>query len=257
MNDLVTSEVPKEPTGSGLVQMIERLAVNPDVDVNKLEKLLDIQIAILAKQAQQEFYAAKTLVQKEMPAIPKDAKNEQTGSWYSRLETVIRYSTPVITKHGFSLSFSEGETTKPNHIRVVCKVSHSAGHCEEEFIDIPLDDKGAKGTVNKTATHAVVSSFSYGQRRLQCAIFNLPTGDDNDGNNDPALELVSEGQIAEIEKLLKDTKSDRKQFESWVQKNLKAQNIESLNQNGYEAAIRTLKNKKDRQSKPSAKKEEA
>jgi hypothetical protein len=47
---------------------------------------------------------------------------------------------------------------------------------------MPADGKGAKGGDVMTRTHAAGSAFSYGQRYLLKLIFNIATGEDDDGN---------------------------------------------------------------------------
>jgi len=162
--------------------MIERLASRPDIDVTKIQQLIDMQERIIDKQAKQSFNSSMVRTQRAMETIPRDKKNDQTNSWYSSHETIVRYATPIYTNNGFSLTFYEGETTKEQHTRIMCDILHEEGHSEIRHVDLSLDDKGIKGNVNKTKIHAEGSTFSYGRRYLTCLIFNIPTGDDDDGN---------------------------------------------------------------------------
>ncbi len=162
--------------------MIERLASRPDIDVTKIEKLIDMNERIIDKQAEQAFNASMVIAQKNMKAIPKDKFNTQTNSPYSSHETILKYGAPIYTAEGFSLTFYEGDSPKENKIRTMCDVLHEQGHTKTRHIDLSLDKAGIKGSVNKTPIHAEGSTFSYGRRYLTCMIFNIPTGDDNDGN---------------------------------------------------------------------------
>ena len=72
-------------------------------------------------------------------------------------------------------------------MRVLCYVSHSAGHTRTYQCDMPADGKGAKGNDVMTKTHAAGSAASYGMRYLLKMIFNIAIGeDDTDGNPPPA-----------------------------------------------------------------------
>ena len=179
---------------SNLIPIIEK-AVSSGVDPDNLQKMLDMQLTILATEAKQAYAASMTKCQAELPLIVKNAENKQTNSNYAKHELICKEIKPVYTKHGFSLSFGEAESTKEKHIRTVCKITHELGHSEEDYIDLPLDDSGLKGTVNKTGVHATGSTFSYARRYLTLMVFDLATYDDNDAamanviSNELALKL--------------------------------------------------------------------
>ena len=65
-----------------MIQVIERIALNPAVDVDKMEKVMALQERMIDRQAEAEFNKAMTQVQANMPVIPKDAYNEHTKSYY-------------------------------------------------------------------------------------------------------------------------------------------------------------------------------
>lgn len=190
------------PPQVSLLALTERLATNKDVDVDKLEKILNMQERIIDKEAEQLFNQAMARVQAEMPVIEKKAKNDQTHSFYATLGDVISTITPVFTKHGFSVSFNTKQSQLGDgFIKVIAYVSHSAGHTREYQHDLPIDDKGIKGNVNKIELHGRASAISYGQRYLLCLIFNLATGTDIDGNKP---EAVSQGITEETLKKIID-----------------------------------------------------
>lgn len=176
MNAVVREEIP-DNSPAGLLA----IAVQRGTDADQLGKLLDLQERWEAGQARKAYAAAMKAVQGEAPKIAKEATNTQTKSQYALLETINAGLVPVYTRHGFSLSFSQGQTEAEGHIRIVCDVSHEAGHSEVKHVDLPLDMTGIAGTVNKTAIHATGSTYSYGRRYLTCMIFNVSTGDDDDG----------------------------------------------------------------------------
>ncbi len=191
------------------VQMVEKLATNTDIDADKLEKLVDVQLKVMAENARSQFNAALSQVQANLPAVARDAANDQTRSKYARHETIAAAIKPVYTQHGFSTSFSQADGPE-GFIRIAGTLRHIGGHDEQYFIDLPLDDKGIKGSVNKTALHATGSTFTYGRRYLTCMMFDVAVGDDNDGNAPPPPSLTEEEQAdlyAKAEELFGDKAS--------------------------------------------------
>lgn len=164
-------------TPAGLLHM----AVQKGTDADQLAKLMDLYDRWNADQARRAYAEAMRAVQNEAPTIERKATNSQTNSQYAKLEAINAGLVPVYTLHGFSLSFSEGKSEKPGHVRIDCDVSHNAGHTEHKWLELPLDDAGIKGVTNKTPIHATGSTYSYGRRYLTCLIFNVSTGDDDDG----------------------------------------------------------------------------
>ena len=166
---------------SSLLAVIARAAADPNVQVEKMERILALQERVLAKQAEAEFAAAMERAQAEVPLIKNDSVNTQTNSRYAKLKTMNKLVVPVYTRHGFSLSFGTTDCPVPNYIRITCKVRHRAGHSADYQADVPLDVTGPKGNQNKTLTHGFGSSLSYGRRYLTMLIFNVATTDDDDG----------------------------------------------------------------------------
>lgn len=182
---------------ASLLEVISRAASDPSVDIEKMERLMAMHERITARQAEAAFSAAMSAAQAEMKRVSADATNPQTRSDYAsygKLDSVLR---PIYTRHGFSLTFSDGETAKPEHVRVVCLVRHTAGHKETHWKDMPADGKGAKGGDVMTKTHAAGAAQQYGMRYLLKGIFNVAIGEnDNDGNG--AEEAITEQQAADL-----------------------------------------------------------
>ena len=191
-NDLEDS-----PQADNFLAVVERLSMRPDIPVEKIKQIMDMQEHILDRNAEQAFNSSMVRVQNKLKTIPRDKKNEQTQSMYSRLETIVKLASPIYTEEGFSLTFYEGETSKENHIRVMVDVMHEQGHTKSRYADFAVDTTGIKGSVNKTLIHGEGSTFSYGRRYLTCMVFNIPTGDDNDGQG-VGVEYITEEQLREL-----------------------------------------------------------
>lgn len=238
MSAEVKEVVPVQPA-TGMAGMMERLALNPDLPVDKLEKLLDMQIKIMAIEAEKEFAAAMARVQSKLPKVARDRKNDQTNSMYSTLEAIAAAIKPIYTAEGFSTTFSEGKSDKPDHVRVLGELMHSAGHKKSHYYaDVAIDKTGIKGNDNKTLTHAEGSSFTYGRRYLTCLMFDVATGVDNDGN--PPYERITEAQAADLAALIEEVKADKAKFLKWCQ----VEKIEEIPAKWYVACCNQLRGKK-------------
>lgn len=173
-------------------------AVQKGMDADALTKLVDLQERIAKNEAEQSYNSAMKKAQGAMPKIIKTKTNKQTNSMYADLGAINEQITPIYTKHGFSLSFTEGVAKRDNDIRIICYCSHEKGHTREFFTDLPIDNVGMQGTVNKTMVHGIASTFSYGQRYLIKMIFNLSIDEEDDdaqasGKTEYEAKLRKEG----------------------------------------------------------------
>lgn len=205
MTALTKAEASTEVTdyAGGLVAVIERAARDPNVDIDKLERLIAVHERIHTRNSEAEFNTAMADAQAEMRPVSADASNPQTRSRYASYAKLDRAIRPIYTKHGFSLSFDEGECDKPDWVRVLCYVSHNSGFSRTYKRDMPADGKGARGGDVMTKTHAVGAAGSYGARYLLKGIFNIAVGeDDRDGNGLDQYEMISADQCAELRRLI-------------------------------------------------------
>lgn len=239
MNALVQQTLPGMPEPANILDIVSRAASDPNIDVAKTEKLLEMYERIAARNAEVSFNTAMKSAQEEMPKILRNKENQQTNSRYADLERVNAVIVPVYTKHGFSLSFGTADCPMAGHYRVTCLVSHVAGHSRAYQADIPADMTGLKGNANKTATHGFGSTMSYGRRYLTLLVFNITlTNEDHDGNQ--PQDTVTEEQIANIEALLTETASDKAKFLRY----LKVESIADIPAKNYSAVVKIIEAKR-------------
>lgn len=200
---------------AGLMEVIARAARDPSVDIDKMERLIAMQERVQARDAELAFNQALNAAQSEMRPIAANASNPQTKSRYATYDKLDRVLRPIYTEHGFSLSFDEGESPKPDHVRVLCYVSHKAGHTRTYHRDMPADGKGAKGGDVMTKTHAAGAAGSYGARYLLKGIFNVAVGEDDDDGNIGASygpKVIDDAQWSELVTLIDKSGADTKLF---------------------------------------------
>lgn len=166
-NDIVKTE------SQALMGVIERVASDPNSDIAKLEKMLDMQERVLDRNAAQSFTADMAVMQGEMPRVFKLAKGHNIT--YARLEDINDTVRPVLQKFGFAITFNI-EQPDIKGVRVTAILSHREGHTQTSSLLLPCDTSGSKNAVQ-----AVGSTVSYGKRYTMCALLNISTGDDTNG----------------------------------------------------------------------------
>jgi len=223
-----------------VLSIIDAAAKNPDVDVVKLEKMLDMQERILNRQAETDFNAAMSAAQSEMGRVSADAVNPQTRSKYASYAALDKALRPIYTRHGFAISFDTDDSPQSDCLRVVAYVSHRGGHTRTYHVDVPADGKGIKGNAMMTRTHAAGSAMSYGMRYLLKLIFNVAVGEDDDDGNSAAIPRVSEEQAANIRALIEEVGANEQAFLKYM----KADSIERIQAAAYEMAIKALERKR-------------
>lgn len=159
---------------AAIIQVIERAAMNPNVDIDKMERLLQMQERVIERNAKAAFNAAFARMQPDLPAIEKNGKSNNGA--YGLWEDIQGGIQPVLAKHGFALSFKT--KVEQDAITVTAILHHEEGHDDSTDLKLPTDKSGSKNAVQ-----AVGSSVSYGKRYAACALLNIRVGgEDDDGS---------------------------------------------------------------------------
>lgn len=220
MNEIVRvdKQAAAEGGGSaGMLAIISRAASDPNVDMDKLERLMAMKERMDAQVAESAFNSALSDAQGAMRPISADATNPQTRSKYATYAQLDKALRPIYTSNGLSLSFDTDDSPKSDHVRVLCYVAHSGGFKRTYKADMPIDGKGAKGNDVMTKTHAFGAGTSYGMRYLLKMIFNVAIGeDDNDGNGYAAVQYVSAEQLRTLQDLVDVYVRNVPKFLEWI-----------------------------------------
>ena len=169
--------------GDNVTLMFERLAKDPAVDVEKLERLIAMQERILTHQAKASFNRAFATMQGEIPAIVE--KGRTNNGTYARLEDIVEQVRPILQKHGFTLSHRT-EWPDQKTVRVVGILTHQDGHERtSEFLS------GADASGNKNAIQGYGSAVSYGRRYTTKDLLNIVTRDEDDDGQSAGRKPVA------------------------------------------------------------------
>lgn len=232
-----TEPVRSEPVVSqsaGLIAVIERAATNPEVDIDKMERLLQMHERIVERDAKAAYASALAIMSPDLPAIVERGgikdRNGNVQSTYALWEDVNDAIKPVLAAHGFAISFRTGRDD--GQITVTGVLSHRDGHSEETTIVLPHDSSGSKNAVQ-----AVGSSTSYGKRYTAGLLLNLTSrGEDDDGQAGGSGGVITDDQADEIRKLIDTTGSKVGPFLQYIG----APSVADIPAAKYEAAVAAL-----------------
>jgi len=158
---------------SAVLAVIARAASDPTVDMDKLERLLDMQERIMNKQAETEFNSSLAAMQADIPSVAERGTGHNIK--YATLEDIVDVVRPIMNQYGFAVSFSVEQSDKT--ITIIGELVHKCGHSKQTKMILPHETSGSKNAVQ-----AIGSSVSYGKRYVLCAMLNIATrGEDDNG----------------------------------------------------------------------------
>lgn len=167
--------------GGSLLEVISKAARDPAVDIDKMERLLQMQERAEARYAEVAFADAFAEMQPKLPVITMNGQIVHKGqviSEFSDWPNINKVILPILHEYGFGLSFKPAKAEKPGHVAVTAILRHRLGHQDDATVELPADGSGAKN-----APQAVGSSLTYGKRYAGVLILNLTIeGEDDDGS---------------------------------------------------------------------------
>lgn len=177
MNELQKTENNQQT----FLTLIEKVVLDPNVDVEKMGKILDMQERILNKQAELEFNQAMAKAMAEIPSFEKSKKVKsfkkgETGNQftYASFESINKLVKPIIAKHKLFMTFMT-DFQSDNHVMITAKITHESGYSQETSMRFPFDPSGSKNQIQATG-----SAISYGKRYTMNALLNITTHDEDD-----------------------------------------------------------------------------
>jgi len=256
-----TSEapLPAPATATRMLAVIEKASTDPRCNIEKMRALLDMQMELVREERRLAYNRAMWEAQGEMEPIVRRSKNESTNSTFAKLEHIDKIVRPIYRKHGFGLSF-DSHKEPDGSITMFVDVMHNEGHQKRHELNAPVDDKGPKGTKNKTEPQGVASTTSILQRKLTVMVFNLTfINEDDDGQGGkkeikpdrfageqptPPQPLPLEEACARLEKKLRD-EPDRSKRGEVLMKHIKVVGaLEDAGQNEKAEELRKLAEEK-------------
>lgn len=153
-----------------------RYALDNGADIDKLEKLMAMQIQWEEREAKKAYVVAMADFKKNPPEIVKTKLVEFSGTSYKHatLGDVAKAVIEALARHGFSHRW---DVTQPGDGRIIvkCVITHEMGHSETNNMESGADNSGKKNSIQ-----AVASAITYMQRYTLLAAVGLATVDESD-----------------------------------------------------------------------------
>lgn len=154
-----------------------QLAIQKDVDVSKLEKLMELRERWESNEARKLFLEAMSKFQSECPPLLKTKKVafKDVRYNYAPLGEIAATITPKLRECSLSYRWEMNDTN--GSIQCTCIVSHVAGHSEKTTMSANKDASGGKNEIQQRG-----STITYLQRYTLIGALGISTADeDNDG----------------------------------------------------------------------------
>jgi len=189
MNEVIEMEQPEMAVSAAQPRSIAavgpadllRYALDSGADLDRLEKLMELQERHEANKARMAFVEAMATFKKNAPSIYKDKAVSFTGTSYSHatLGGICEAVIGLLADNGIS---HDWDTKQPSSgmIVVTCTLTHNLGHSKATSMESPPDNSGKKNGIQQIA-----STVTYLQRYTLLAACGLATKDvpDDDGRN--------------------------------------------------------------------------
>lgn len=182
-------------------------AVASGASVEVLERLMALQERHEANNARKAFEASLAEARAELPVIIKnrEVNFNKTNYRFEDLAGIAKQIDPILARHGITYRFRTDSTDKG--VKVTCRLSHTAGHVEENSLSAGHDLTGNKNTIQ-----AIGSTVTYLQRYTLKASLGLSASADDDGQAAGAApvngELITDEQVRQVSNLIAETKSN-------------------------------------------------
>jgi len=212
------------------------MVTDTNLDVDKMEKMLNLQIKMMDKQAEIEFNEALSQLQQEMPRIGKTGENKHLKSKYMKYEDIDVAIRPILAKFGFSISYNNPHNSDGKMV-FSATLKHKKGHSETTNLTLGID----KLSGSKSPTHETGSTISYARRYCVCMLLNIVAeGDDDDAQKTAQrYDCINSEQIEEIKDLLERTQTPLDRFLTLC----KVTKISEIPVTSYQSIVNSLNKK--------------
>lgn len=246
MTEIVHAEQVSTPVvreASSQVTALVELAINKNVPVEILERLVDLKERVEARDARKAFFDALANFQEKCPEIPKSRhvgfvtrSGVRVDYDYAPLDEIARVIRPHLKENGLSYSWNV-HTDGGKVLNITCVLRHIDGHEERSVFPVPVatDGKMSEAQANGAA-------LTYGKRQSLLAVLGLTTAEpDVDGvdGNIEDVTLVTEKQAADLSDLLEANNKNKRKFCQWM----KVESLADIPADRYQYAVDAITGK--------------
>lgn len=179
----ITTQAPRV-TGSTPADLI-RYAMESGADLDRLERLMDMQEKWERREAEKAFADAMAAFKLNPPTIVKDKhvrfKTEKGITEYDHatIGNVTGLIIEALAQHGFSHSWKTEQ--RDELVIVTCTITHRMGHAQSVSLMANPDRSGGKNAIQ-----SIISAQTYLQRHTLLAATGLATHDQDDDDGSAA-----------------------------------------------------------------------
>lgn len=228
-NAVVTTQQSATPA------MLLNIAIEKGADIERLEKLMEVQMRWEANQARKAYHESMTAFKANPPEIDKDKKvsykttSGTTSYNHASLGNVTDKISSELSKYGLSASWKTQQ--EGTNVTVTCRVSHIMGHYEETSLTAAPDNSGGKNSIQ-----ALGSTISYLERYTILAITGLATYDQDDDAKG-VVEYISDKEKSTIVDML----SAKGKTEAKFLEYLKCESLDKIPKADFQKAMAALR----------------
>ena len=212
-----------------------QIAVESNADLDKLEKLMDLQERYDAGNARKAFYTAMAQFQQRCPDIKKMKQGHNYK--YAPLGDIMSQIKDLMASCGLSLRYEQDHSAG---ITVTCIVTHKDGHSEKTTMVGDADKTGSKNGIQ-----AVGSTVTYLQRYTTICALGITTADEDIDARVP----VTNKSVIDVEKRIVEVmqsqgRTDQQLF-AWLSKAFKReiQSFDDMSDDEMQITLRKLEGK--------------
>lgn len=179
-----------------------RIAVEQGADLEKMEKLMDLQERWEKNEAKKAYVRAMTAFKASPPVLTKnkhvkfETQKGVTEYKHATLDHVCEVIGAALSKVGISYAWETGQS-EGGLISVTCVLTHDDGHSTRTTLSAGADQSGGKNSIQ-----AVGSTVTYLQRYTLLAATGMATEEqDDDGKSaeqEKPSDFATEEQIQQI-----------------------------------------------------------
>lgn len=214
-----------------------QIAINNGADLDRLEKLMELQTRWEENQAKKAYFAAMAAFKATPPEIEKDKHVKYTTGKgvteydHASLGNVTQRISAALGEHGLSAAWKT--TQNAAKIIVTCRITHALGYGEETSLEASHDDSGGKNAIQSLG-----STITYLERYSLLALTGLAAlNSDDDGKSTQEIQYLSDAEKATINGIIEDKKVDLKKFLTYMG----VESVDTIKETDYQKAIQALK----------------
>ena len=190
------------------VEMLISQAIDKNVSVETMERILAMRKELKAEYAKEAFDADMAKFQSECPIIQKtkEVRSSQGLLYkYAPIESIVIQVKALLAKYNFSYSINT--VTGEKYVTATCLAKHALGHSEGSNFSVPLGSR----TNAMSDTQQVAAALTFAKRYAFCNAFGILTGDEDTDSRVTTSVPVTHAQLARIRSLLSLTKFTEEQ----------------------------------------------